>query len=209
MISRLWAYAERYVLLCLMMMSLPYPRSPLPAYTTLPGALASTGSPALPAMSMPLRFAVSENVPTSLPFTGHAQSSRSLSAPSVTPGRGGSGLDSRGAADGPEAGGSPGAAAAGTGAGAVAASVTSRTARSEYGSLSALGCDFTLSPGRTAATGGAGRASATADGERSGAVVTPLAPVVGAASLGDVKRSVWPTRIRWGLSRLFQTTSSR
>jgi hypothetical protein len=30
--------------------------------------------PALPAMSMPFRFAVSENVPTILPFAGHTHS---------------------------------------------------------------------------------------------------------------------------------------
>src|SRR5689334_25414784 len=105
---------------------------------------------------MPLRLAVSENAPINLPFAGQVQSSRSLSPLSAAVG----GIADSGFASGfAEATGafSDGVGVGvgvGDGVGFVAAALAaaiSRSACSEYGSFSAFGADFRLSPGRAAA----------------------------------------------------------
>src|SRR5262245_49876053 len=130
-------------------------------------------------MSIPLRLAVSEYVPTILPLTGQAQSRRSSSALSGIVCRAASaavsGFVSLRAAGAGVAVVSAGATASVDGA--VLASVNSRTACGEYGSFSAFGDDFTLSPARATTVGGdgvAGFASTTGGAPRSGAVATPL-----------------------------------
>lgn len=54
------------------MISEPYPVTPAPAYTTLPAAVAVTGSPRLPAISIPL-CTLEAKVLTTLPSDGHRQ----------------------------------------------------------------------------------------------------------------------------------------
>src|SRR5262249_829048 len=109
------------------------------------------GSPAVPAMSMPLRLAVSENAPISFPLAGHVQSSRSSSPLSASAG---GGVDSDFASGFADAVGALSEGDADAVAAAALAAAISRIACSEYGSLSAFGADFTLSPGFAATTGG-------------------------------------------------------
>src|SRR6185312_12466880 len=56
---------------------LPRPRTPLPAYMTLPSAAASTGEPVAPSMSMPLVLLLKPWM--ILPVAGHAQETRAAS----------------------------------------------------------------------------------------------------------------------------------
>src|SRR3546814_363982 len=58
-------------LLCPSKIRLPNPRTPLPAYMTLPEAAACTGSPVAPAMSMPLVLELKPWI--ILPVAGHDQ----------------------------------------------------------------------------------------------------------------------------------------
>src|SRR5439155_20786669 len=143
-------------------------------------------------MSMPLRFAVSENAPTSLPFAGQAQSSRS-SSPLLLCGARAASPFASGRDGGATATFSPAAADdVGVAADALASAI-SRTACSEYGSFNAFGADFTLSPARATTGGGAGFPSATTGGPaRSGAVVTPVAVGGTPLSFGADRRSTWP-----------------
>src|SRR5436309_7321892 len=137
------------------------------------------GSPAVPAMSIPLRFAVSENAPINFPFAGHIQSSRSSSPLSAASGGGADSAFASGRGGGTAALSVAASAGAAVEAAALAAA-TSRMACSEYGSFNAFGDDFTLSPERAAPGGAAaeGLASAPTDGgARSGAGGTPVAGV--------------------------------
>src|SRR5690606_28598489 len=56
---------------------LPRPRTPLPAYMTLPSAAAVTGAPTAPSMSMPLVVVVKPWM--TLPLLGQAQAIRPAS----------------------------------------------------------------------------------------------------------------------------------
>ncbi len=69
----------------------------------------------------------------------------------------------------------------------------------EAGGVAAAVADAGVSPGLDSTTDGAGR---------SGAVVTPDDDIAGSAP-GAVKRSTWPTRIRFTFSMLFHAASSR
>src|SRR5690606_11082921 len=55
-------------------MRLPKPRTPLPAYMTLPAAAATTGSPTLPSISMPLVLALKPWI--ILPLAGQSHDMR-------------------------------------------------------------------------------------------------------------------------------------
>ncbi|MNC86228.1 hypothetical protein D3C83_18690 [compost metagenome] len=66
-------------MLCLITISLPKPRIPVPLKITRPGALASTGCPSLPAMPMPFRLALSLKVLTTFPLAGQLHAT--LSSP--------------------------------------------------------------------------------------------------------------------------------
>ncbi|MBK8742946.1 MAG: hypothetical protein IPM02_27280 [Betaproteobacteria bacterium] len=105
---------------------------------------------------------------------------------------------------------------------AGAAACICASAASEYGTLTALGCDLYVSVlprsvgglgvtagAAAAAAGGAGtgRASVTGGTETSGAVVSPAPSAAG--SSGGRTRSNWPTRITFTFSRLFIAASSR
>ena len=118
------------------MMSLPYPRRPAPAYTTRPEAAATTGAPFLPPMSMP--FEASVNGASTLPFTGHIQSTSSRSVPLLSgsllegaaAGAGEAGADEPGcgAVDGVDGAADPGAV---NGAAAPGSALSCASARSE------------------------------------------------------------------------------
>src|SRR6478736_3803275 len=56
-----------------MIISFPYPRSPLPLYTTLPAALAKTAWPDCPPIATPLGLGPSLKVCRSLPRAGQTQ----------------------------------------------------------------------------------------------------------------------------------------
>src|SRR5689334_6055291 len=119
-------------------------------------------------MSMPLRFAVSENVPTTLPLAGHTHSTLSSSSPASFALARGAGDSAFAGGAGAAAAGAAGAAiatASGGDAGAEGARVASRNACSEYGSLNALGSFFSVSVLRAAdATAGADAAGVEAAG---------------------------------------------
>src|SRR5690606_7046277 len=69
-VSAQCAYALRKSAVCLMIISWPYPRSPLPWYTTRPSAAAYIGWPSSPAIAIPLLPSSGAKRAISVPFAG-------------------------------------------------------------------------------------------------------------------------------------------
>src|SRR5574340_128827 len=124
-----------------MISSRPYPRRPLPLYTTLPGATALTTVLRCPAMSMPLPPAAPKR-PSSVPSAGHIQPPLPPALALAAAGAGATGVAGAGGMDGGVAAGGVGLEATGA-AGATAATVwepdTFAQLASEYASNTACG----------------------------------------------------------------------
>src|SRR5690242_14254569 len=165
-------------------------------------------------MSMPLRFADSENPAMTLPDVGHIQPMlSSISGTRAASGRAGSAEEA--ALEGAGAGAartSAGAARGSAAASAGAESLSCAKACSEYGTLTALGSVLKVAVfGRPLGDGdgdGAARASpplgVTGAGVASGEVTAPPS-----AAPGGPSASTCPTRITFTFSMLFQAASSR
>ena len=167
--------------------------------------------PALPAMSMPLRFGFSETPVTSLPVAGHIQLGASSSSAGLVSGLG-SGFGSARAIDGR---GDRFRCRRRRRRGRDALDVAQRLLgvrllqrlRLRLVVVGVARARATASGVAERRSGGSRVADPTGGTVRSGVVVTPVA--AGAGSPGAARRNVWPSRITLMFSIAFHAASSR